>query len=946
MASVRNSPVQDLQSAYRSEVAAVADALGADLRRGLTADEAAARLDRYGPNELPTPPADPAWRRFLAQFQNPLTVLLLFAAVFSFVAWLIEREEIVPYEALTILAIVVLNGVLGYVQEERAEHAVAALQAMSAATASVLRDGEAREVATREVVPGDLVLLEEGDSIPADGRVVESIALRVAEAALTGESTPVEKGADPVEQEATIGDQSSMVFSGTAVAAGRGRALVTATGAATQIGAIAGSLQETESPDTPLQRELDWVGRMLGIAVIIIAVIIGATIVLVSDVRSLEGFVDVLLLAVSLAVAAVPEGLTAITTVVLSLGTQRMARRRMIVRKLAAVETLGSTTVICSDKTGTLTRNEMTVRAVVTAGGRVELTGTGYAPEGEALVDGEPLRDPALLEELRRVLHAAERASNATLRREGDRWEVQGDPTEGALVVAAQKVGISPAVEDERFSRIGEIPFSSERKLMSAAYRDAEEEDLAVVLAKGAPDVLLARCTAEWAGSAPRPLTPERRQAILAAVEGLAVEALRTLGVAGRRVPPAVVAGSMPEEVEQELVVLGVVGMIDPPRPEAQESVRVARRAGVRAVMITGDHPTTAAAIAAELGIAAPGARALAGGELDAISDDALRCAARETAVYARVAPAHKLRIVRALQADHEVVAMTGDGVNDAPALKTADIGVAMGITGTDVAKGAADMILTDDNFASIVAAVEEGRSIFANIQKFLRYLLSSNASEVLVMFFGVVLADVIGLLPEPGTAVAAPLLATQILWINLVTDSGPALALGLEPDDPTLMDQPPRDPRSRVIDRAMWFDIVYVGVVMAAGTLLVADWALPGGLIEGDGSLAYAQTMTFTTLVFYQLYNVFNARSDERSAFRGLFTNRWLWGALALSVLLQIAVVYLPFLQRAFGTVDLTLSDWLICLGVASTVLWMRELAKLVAMGRGTWDAGRGRAA
>ncbi|HMM43140.1 MAG TPA: HAD-IC family P-type ATPase [Thermomicrobiales bacterium] len=693
---------------------------------------------------------------------------------------------------------------------------------------------------------------------------------------------------------------------------------------------MAGSLQETESPDTPLQRELDWVGKMLGIAVVIIAVVIGATIVLVNEVRSLEGFVDVLLLAVSLAVAAVPEGLTAITTVVLSLGTQRMARRRVIVRKLAAVETLGSTTVICSDKTGTLTRNEMTVRAVVTASGRVELTGTGYAPEGEALVGGEPVRDPALLEELRRVLHAAERASNATLHQEDGRWEVHGDPTEGALVVAAQKVGISPEVEDERFSRVGEIPFSSERKLMSTAYSDADAEDRAFVLAKGAPDVLLARCTAEWAGDAPRPLTSERRQAILDAVERLASEALRTLGVAGRPVPPDVVAGTIGEEVEQELVFLGLVGMIDPPRPEARESVRLAQGAGIRAVMITGDHPTTAAAIATELGIAAPDNRVLAGVELDRMDDAELRDAVPETSVYARVAPAHKLRIVRALQDEGEVVAMTGDGVNDAPALKTADIGVAMGITGTDVAKGAADMILTDDNFASIVAAVEEGRSIFASIQEFLRYLLSSNASEVLVMFFGVILADVIGLLPEPGTAVAAPLLATQILWINLVTDSGPALALGLEPDDPSLMQRPPRDPRSRVIDRMMWFDIVYVGAIMAVGTLLVADWAPPGGPIERDGTLAYAPTMTFTTLVFYQLYNVFNARSDERSAFRGLFTNRWLWAAVALSILLQIAVIYLPFLQRAFGTVDLSLGDWLVCLAVGSTVLWLRELVKL----------------
>ena len=922
-------------SAYQQPAEDVLSELGSDAGRGLTTAEAQTRLTSVGPNELPVQPIAPVWRRFFSQFQNPITILLLAAAGFSFVAWLIEGGELIPYEALTIVAIVILNGVLGYVQEERAGQAVAALQAMAAEMATVLRDGEPREIATREIVPGDVVLLEEGDSIPADGRIIASIALRVAEAALTGESTPVEKDEDPVVGEAGLADQSSMVFSGTAVAAGRGRFVVTATGSDTQIGAIAGSVQAAEAPATPLQRELDWVGRMLGIVVIVVAVVIGATIVLVDDIRSLEGFVEVLLLAVSLAVAAVPEGLTAITTVVLSLGTQRMARRRMIVRKLAAVETLGSTTVICSDKTGTLTRNEMTVRVVTTASGRVGLTGVGYAPGGEALHDGRPLADPALVEEVRRLLHAAERASNATLHEVDGRWEVQGDPTEGALVVAAQKLGIARPAEEAHLSRVGEIPFSSERKLMSTAYADAREEDRAVVLAKGAPDVLLARCSAEWVGSAPRPLTDERRRAILAVVEDLAGEALRTLGVAGRVVQVATVADDMPEDVEQELVFLGVVGMIDPPRDEARASVQTAREAGIRAVMITGDHPTTAAAIAAELGIVDPGIGAVTGADLDRLDDEELRRVARTSSTYARVAPSDKLRIVRALQAENEIVAMTGDGVNDAPALWTADIGVAMGITGTDVAKGAADMILTDDNFASIVAAVEEGRSIFANIQKFLRYLLSSNASEVLVMFFGVVLADVIGLLPETGSAVAAPLLATQILWINLVTDSGPALALGVEPDDPGLMQKPPRDPRSRVIDRAMWFDIIYVGVIMAVGTLLVADWALPGGLIDGDGTLRYAQTMTFTTLVFAQLFNVLNARSDERSAFAGLFTNRWLWGALVLSVLLQIAVVYLPFLQRAFGTVDLSPSDWLVCVGVGSTVLWLREAAKLVTRWR-----------
>ncbi len=647
MASVRNSPVQDLQSAYRSEVAAVADALGADLRRGLTADEAAARLDRYGPNELPTPPADPAWRRFLAQFQNPLTVLLLFAAVFSFVAWLIEREEIVPYEALTILAIVVLNGVLGYVQEERAEHAVAALQAMSAATASVLRDGEAREVATREVVPGDLVLLEEGDSIPADGRVVESIALRVAEAALTGESTPVEKGADPVEQEATIGDQSSMVFSGTAVAAGRGRALVTATGAATQIGAIAGSLQETESPDTPLQRELDWVGLMLGIAEIIIAVINGATIVLVSDVRSLEGFVDVLLLAVSLAVAAVPEGLTAITTVVLSLGTQRMARRRMIVRKLAAVETLGSTTVICSDKTGTLTRNEMTVQGLWTpALGAFAVSGVGYEPMGGLLRDGAPVAE--LPDGIGDLLRAGALCNDASLAKADGQWRVSGDPTEGALLTAAVKLGQDVDALRANSVRLDALPFESENQFMATL----NGEDGGRIFLKGAPEAILGRCTIAADGGRLDAAAVARQ------VDAMAAKGMRVLAFAARPAP-GLGAIAMPD-LENGFAFLGLQGMIDPPRPEAIEAIGRCHRAGITVKMITGDHKATAQAIAGELGILGHDPRvppAIAGVELAEMSDRQIEDAAAACNVFARVAPEHKLKLVSALQKRGEIVA-------------------------------------------------------------------------------------------------------------------------------------------------------------------------------------------------------------------------------------------------------------------------------------------------
>jgi P-type Ca2+ transporter type 2C len=914
---------------YQADANTVIAAAQSDAQRGLRAADAAQRLGQYGPNELPQEPPVPGWRKFLAQFRDPLTILLLVATVISFIAWLIEREEAIPFETITILAIVLLNAVLGYVQEARAEQAVAALQAMSAPNARVLRDGTTQIIAATEVVPGDILLLEEGDTVPADGRVIESVALRVAESALTGESTAVSKDTATISDEVGIGDRRNMVFSSTAVNAGRGRAVVTATGARTEIGAIAGTLQRTEEEPTPLQRELDRVGRLLGIVVIIIAVGMSATLLFITGDVSLASLLTVLLLAVSLAVAAVPEGLTAITTIVLSLGMQRMAQRNVIVRRLASVETLGSTTVICTDKTGTLTKNEMTVRAVVTAHGRADLTGTGYTPDGDVRHNGRDLDDEERYEVMR-VLRAGSLANNARLNENDGQWNIQGDPTEGALIVAARKIGLHTDQLAERFPRQAEVPFSSERKLMSTVLRDQERDGRWRLAIKGAPDVLLDRCSHELVGEEAQPLTEERRAAIRRDVALLADEALRTLGVAFRSLPSAG-PSTVDESLEADLVWLGIVGMIDPPRDEAKQAVREAQGAGVRVVMITGDHPSTAAAIGTELGIVTPGAQTVTGQELQRASDEHLRDLVRNTAVFARVAPEHKLRIVQALKANGEIVAMTGDGVNDAPALKTADIGVAMGITGTDVSKGAADMILTDDNFASIVAAVEEGRSIFANIQKFLRYLLSSNIGEVFVMFFGVVLAGVIGLQSEAGATIAVPLLATQILWINLLTDSGPALALGVEPPNHDVMTQPPRDPGTNVITPAMWWDIVFVGVVMMIGTLFVLDYAQPNGLVAGDGSLEYGHTMAFTTLVFFQLFNVFNARFLRRSAFHLLLSNRWLWLAIAVSLVLQVAVVYTPVLQQAFSTEPLTLMDWLICALLGSSVLWLSEIKKLV---------------
>jgi len=912
--------------AYRQSAEGVVAALGSDAQRGLEADEARDRLERTGPNELAAAQPTPAWRRFLAQFQDTLVILLLVATAISVGLWVYERDEVLPYEGLVIFSIVLLNGVLGYVLEARADRALAALRAMSAAEATVIRDGERQSVPATEIVPGDVILIEEGDTVPADARLLQVTALKTAEASLTGESIPVSKGTAPIEGEVGLGDRHNMVFSGTAATYGRGVAVVTATGMQTEMGKIAGLLQQIPAEATPLQRELDRTGKLLGVAVLIIAAIVVVAIIAVQQVRDLAAIVDVLILGVALAVAAVPEGLPAVVTAVLALGVQRMARRHAIVRKLPVVETLGSATVIASDKTGTLTRNEMTVRVVMTASGRADLTGTGYAPEGTIEQHGEP----GLRSEVERALRAADLANNASLREHDGRWTIQGDPTEGALLVAARKAGLAEEALERRFERVSEIPFSSERKLMSTIHHDAQNPSRSVVFTKGAPDVLQAHCSHELVGDVARPLTAERRAAIRAATEELAGQAVRTLGVAFRSLPPDALEHGAGEALERDLVFLGVVGMIDPPRPEAREAVARASGAGIRPIMITGDHPETAVAIARELGISAEGPAAV-GGELDSLTDQQLEETIREVSVYARVNPEHKLRIVRALQRTGAIVAMTGDGVNDAPALKAADIGVAMGITGTDVSKEAADMVLADDNFATIVAAVEEGRAIVANIQKFLRYLLSSNVGEVLTMFFGVVLADAVGLTGQ-GVVVVLPLLATQLLWINLVTDGAPALALGVDPAEAGLMQRSPRRQGSGVITRQMWGGIVFVGVVMAAGTLLVLDWALPGGSIEGSGSLAYARTMAFTTLVLFQLFNVFNARSDERSAFSGLFRNRWLWAALLLSLGLQVMVLYVPFLQHAFDTVGLSLADWVRCTLVASSVLWLRELSKLVS--------------
>ncbi|MEY8563951.1 cation-translocating P-type ATPase [Bifidobacterium pseudolongum] len=940
----------------------VAQALNVDPRTGLSSDEATRRLDKFGPNELASAPPVPKWKKFLQQFQDPLVYLLLAATAISLVAWIIEKVnaapgaegEALPFDSIVIVLILIVNAILGYMQEAKAEEAVNALSEMTAPTSNVLRNGRVERINTTDIVPGDILVLGEGDTVPADGRLLAAASLRIAEASLTGESVPVGKKPATLDSAKALGDRANMVFNGTSVTQGTGRAIVTGTGMNTQVGKIADLLQSTEDEATPLQKEMNHVSKILGIAVCIIAVVVLLALAVLEGFHSVHDVIDSLLLAVSLAVAAVPEGLAAILTVVLALGVQRMAAHHAIVKKLHSVETLGSASVICSDKTGTLTRNEMTVERVVVPSGEVELTGTGYAPEGDMVsIDGSAVPENVANEVLA-TLGAGTLANDGELRA-GEKpgtWEIVGDPTEVSLVVAARKTHADKKFA--HFDRVAEIPFTSERKRMSVITRNATDAGKLTVFAKGAPDVLLSYCDRIYVNGAIRKLTEGDRQDILDTVERLSREAYRTLGEAFRPLEtdslaqiPGIRTNSageisdiseQAEAIEAHLVWCGMVGIIDPPRTEVRDAVAEAHRAGIRTVMITGDHPLTAARIASDLGIIAKDGKALTGDELDAMDEAQLDKATSEVSVYARVAPEHKLKIVESLQRQGNIAAMTGDGVNDAPAVKSADIGVAMGITGTEVTKQSAKMILADDNFSTIVAAVREGRGIFDNIRKFLRYLLSSNVGEVFTVFFGVVFAGWLGIKNPESVGVTVPLLATQLLWINLLTDAAPALAMGVDPMTEDVMNRKPRKLTDRVIDGAMWGDIVYIGIIMAAVTLIGMDMHLTGGLFTDrsvdamghDAQMVEARTMGFTILVFAQLFNALASRSHLQSAFVGLFSNKWLWGAIGLSIVLQLLVIYVPFLNTAFGTTPLPPMAWLECIGLAFFVLVASEIRKI----------------
>jgi Ca2+-transporting ATPase len=859
---------------------------------GLSEADAAERAIQYGPNEIQAAKRISAWEILLEQFKNILILILLGATAIS----LFLGHGV---ESIVIAVIVLFAVLLGFIQEYRAEHAIEALQKMAAPTATVLRDGEEIKVPARNLVPGDVVILHTGDRIPADARLLEAVNLQVDEAALTGESVPVEKHNQPVPgTDLAVGDRKNMVYAGTAITYGRGKALVVATGMQTEFGKIAQLLQTVERGKTPLQQNLDRVGTMLARGAFVVVVIIVA----LGFMRG-QPFIEMLIFGIALAVAVVPEALPAVVTISLAIGVQKMVKRHALIRRLSAVETLGSTSVICSDKTGTLTKDEMTVRKIFSAGQLFSVSGAGYTPSGEfSLNDGVPTAPSA---QLLLMLSAAVLSSDTHLvsgeNDTGQDWDIRGDPTEGALVVAAAKAGLHKDALDAEFPRVHEIPFSSETKRMTTLHQTSSG---LTAYAKGAPEVILASCTLQTTANGIQVLSEEQRQQILLVAREMAGDALRVLAIATK--PDATL-----ETAERGMTFLGLAGMIDPPRLEAKAAIAVCVEAGIRSVMITGDHPVTAQAVARELGLLKTG-RVVTGAELDGMSDEQLHSEVETIDVYARVSPAHKLRVVTALQANGHIVAMTGDGVNDAPALKKADIGIAMGITGTDVTKEAAAMTLTDDNFASIVAAVEEGRGVFGNIKKYLMFLLSSNIGEIGLMAGSALLG-----LPLPLTAV-------QILYVNLATDGLPALALSVDPPETDLMRRKPRNPRTGIFTRPMVSLMAVGGIWSTVVNLGLFSWAMKSGRSQAE-----AMTMSFVALVLIQFFNAYSFRSDRHSVLHKPFANKWLNIAVFWEIALLVLIVYVPILHEPFNTYSLSPIDWIIILSVAVTIMPVLELAK-----------------
>lgn len=849
--------------------------------QGLTVQEAKARLSECGPNVLKEPKKISALALFLEQFKSFLILILLLATAISVII-----GEVV--EGLIILSIVIMAAVLGFIQNFRAEKALQALKKMVAPLARVIRDGKEQEILAQELVPGDIILVNAGARLSADCRLLEAMSLKVDEAVLTGESVPVEKTAEAISQDVPLSERHNMLYTGTSVVYGRGKAIVVATGMQTEFGKIAASLEEIKEEKTPLQVSVDNLGKSLGILTLSICLLVGVL-------GILRGYpiLKMFIWAVALAVAAVPEALPAVITICLALGTRRMVKRNALVRRLSSVETLGSTSIICSDKTGTLTKGEMSVRKIFLNNTEIEVTGVGYEPRGEFIFQNSNLSSGG--QDLDLLLKIGALCNDSQLTNEDGKWRILGDPTEAALMVAAYKRSLLKEDLNNEYPRIDEIPFSSERKIMTTIHR---HQNHILVFSKGAGEVILEKSRLDY----------EMKQKLLNQLHNMAGEGLRTLAFAYKETPL-----NLPkEEIERDLEFVGLVGMIDPPRQEVKEAVRICEKAGIKSIMITGDHLLTAKAVAKEIGILDKGL-ALTGDELDKLTDSELREKIKDIEVIARVSPLHKLRLVEAFQRNTDIVAMTGDGVNDSPALKKADIGVAMGITGTEVSKEASDLILLDDNFATIVNAVEEGRNIFKNTKNFFTYGLSCHIGEVLIML----VAILVGL--------PLPLVATQILWMNLITDGLPPLALSVEPITPEIMQQPPRGRKEGFFTKRVVFFGIGIGALIAIQGIALLLYGLKTSLVK-------AQTLVFCLITISEMFNAFNWRSDKVSLFKlGLFSNKPLILAVASTILLQILVVYMPFLQKPFHTTALNFIDWSLVILLGSTTFIFMEVIKLI---------------
>jgi Ca2+-transporting ATPase len=882
---------------WRKEVSEIVSLLQTNLDTGLTSEQVKQKTEQFGPNQLTEQKGPSALEIFIDQFKDFIIWVLVGAAIVSGLL----KEWV---DAIAIIAIVILNAILGFIQEYRAEQSLAALKKLSSPTSKTIRNGTHKNLPSEQLVPGDIIELEAGDNIPADCRIAWVTSnFSVAEASLTGESSPVLKVSASVdEEEIPLADRPNIVYAGTSVVSGRAKAIVTEIGMKTELGKIAGMIQEIGKETTPLQRKLEEFGKwIVYLCFILVAMVFGL--------EMLRGgkMIDVFLTAVSLAVAAIPEGLPAVVTIALALGVQRMVARHAIIRKLPAVEALGCATVICSDKTGTLTKNEMTVQAIYAADNIFKVTGVGYAPQGDFLLDDKKI-NLADYPDLINVLNISVLCNGAKLIDDKGTFKIFGDPTEGSLLTAAAKAGIHKAAKEKEFSFIDELPFDSNRKKMSIIRKDGGKM---IAYVKGAPDVILSDCIG---------LSQQDKESVLKVNNSMTDQAMRVLAVAYKNMDNIDKSQISSDSIEKDLTFAGLIAMIDPPRMEVKQAVEECKTAGIKTVMITGDHRNTAVAIAKELKMYGPDSMSLTGDELDKLSDLQLQEKIEKIPVYARVAPEHKLRIVRAWRNRNQIVAMTGDGVNDAPAVKEADIGVAMGITGTDVTKEVSDMIVTDDNFASIVNAVEEGRGIYDNIRKFIHYLLSCNAGEILVMF----VASLIGM--------PVPLLPIHILWVNLVTDGLPALALGVDPIDPNIMKRPPRPANESVITKSIAFTMLMQGAFIAACSLL-AFWFVYK--VEDEG-LESARSAAFIVLACSQLFHSFNCRNNKVSLFKiGVFTNKSLVAAAVFSFFLQMMVIYTPFFQKVFKTVPLGVLDWVLVVAISSFPFWAMEIVKFIRKGK-----------